>query len=259
MRIALMCSKRTNEFQMKVIEALLSGNRHEACLCLIDARQEEELFKKTIRNLKRGRGGYIIVMALKSRKKKAAISFDTEGIMKEKNVPVIFLTDFYSSGIKDAVGARSPEVMCLVGGFGIVKEPLISICPQGILSYHHGDMRRYRGMPPGFWELYNGESEMGVTVQRLSKGLDCGTPIIEKTIPILPSDDLDSLTSRAFSESRTMMREAVDIISRPDYKEQKLECYGSVYTAPNLRQYLRMKSRVSKRQKAKRPAEKGTV
>lgn len=39
-----------------------------------------------------------------------------------------------------------------------------------MLSYHHGDMRRYRGQPPGFWELYNGEREIGVTVQRLAAG-----------------------------------------------------------------------------------------
>jgi cellulose synthase/poly-beta-1,6-N-acetylglucosamine synthase-like glycosyltransferase len=43
------------------------------------------------------------------------------------------------------------------------------------------------------------------------KELDCGIPIIEKTIPILPSDDLDSLMSRAFSEYYSMMRETVDI------------------------------------------------
>ena len=66
-------------------------------------------------------------------------------------------------------------------------------------------------MLPSFWELYDGENEMEITVQWLSKELDCGIPIIEKTILILHSDDLDSLMSRAFLESYSMMREAIDI------------------------------------------------
>ena len=35
-------------------------------------------------------------------------------------------------------------------------------------------------MPPAFWELYNGEKEMGLTVQKLSVNLDSGSPLVEK-------------------------------------------------------------------------------
>jgi methionyl-tRNA formyltransferase len=72
-----------------------------------------------------------------------------------------------------------PDLLLLIGGFGIIKAPLLDLAPQGVLSYHHGDMREYRGQPPAFWELYNGEKPNRVTVQRLSPGIDCGQPIVE--------------------------------------------------------------------------------
>lgn len=44
-----------------------------------------------------------------------------------------------------------------------------------ILSYHHGDPRRYRGRPAGFYELLSGENLIGIIVQVLNNKLDGGT------------------------------------------------------------------------------------
>ena len=126
----------------------------------------------------------------------------------------------------------------MLGGFGIVKEPLLSLVPKGILSYHHGDMRKYRGQPVGFWELYHGEKEMGVTVQRLSAGLDRGTPLEEMTIPIKKGDTVSTLSNRALDSSTGMMHDALQQIQQPDYKPATIDHYGPIYTIPNLRQYL---------------------
>ena len=115
------------------------------------------------------------------------------------------------------------------------------MAPKGILSYHHGNMRKYRGQPVGFWELYNGETEMGVTVQRLAAGIDKGTPIVEKVIPIEENDDVNSLRNRALMSSTTMMHEAVQLLSDPSFSPNEIRVFGPIYTLPNLRQYLRLK------------------
>ena len=94
--------------------------------------------------------------------------------MRERNVPTLLLDDSRSDEQTQDVAELAPDVLVLIAGFGIIGEPLLSLAPHGVLAYHHGDMRRYRGMPPAFWELFNDETEMGVTVQRLSPGLDDG-------------------------------------------------------------------------------------
>jgi hypothetical protein len=60
-------------------------------------------------------------------------------------------------------------------GFGIIKGDVLQVPRWGVWSFHHGDERTYRGRPPGFWELVNGERVVGSILQRLTERLDAGT------------------------------------------------------------------------------------
>lgn len=59
-------------------------------------------------------------------------------------------------------------------GFGILRGRVLDVGKVGIWSYHHGDNRVNRGLPPGFWEVYNNEPVTGLTLQRLRAELDGG-------------------------------------------------------------------------------------
>lgn len=59
-------------------------------------------------------------------------------------------------------------------GMGLLRVPDEAACSIPILSYHHGDPRRFRGRPAGFYELLGDERVVGQIVQRLSGQLDAG-------------------------------------------------------------------------------------
>ena len=59
--------------------------------------------------------------------------------------------------------------------FGIIRGDILQSARYGIWSFHHGDPDKYRGMPPGFWEIYNNDPVTGVILQRLTEKLDSGT------------------------------------------------------------------------------------
>ena len=59
-------------------------------------------------------------------------------------------------------------------GLGLLRVPDERSSSIPILSYHHGDPRRFRGRPAGFYELLAGEPVIGQIVQRLSNRLDAG-------------------------------------------------------------------------------------
>ncbi|MBU1995865.1 MAG: hypothetical protein KKF78_01780, partial [Candidatus Omnitrophica bacterium] len=59
-------------------------------------------------------------------------------------------------------------------GFGIIRGEILKVPKYGIWSFHHGDAEKYRGLPPGFWEIYNNEPFTGVMLQRLTEKLDSG-------------------------------------------------------------------------------------
>ena len=154
------------------------------------------------------------------------------------NIDVIETNEPYSQTTIEKIKEYDLDLLILTGGFRIIKKKILDITPLGVLSYHHGDMRKYRGMPPALWELYNNEKEMGVTVQVLSPGLDSGIPVEEKKIAISKKDTLKILQKRASDESVDMLYKALVKLSKKDYEPEKIDKFGKVYTLPNLRQWV---------------------
>lgn len=240
MRIVVLCSSGLNVFQQNVLKPIVGDRSMEIVGAMIDDRPKPSFKKRFMKNLKRGRGGYMLVMFFKSRRHKSDPSVSSRVFFEKIGVPCIETLEPYHETTVMKLKAWQPEVMVMLGGFGIVKEPLLSLAPQGILSYHHGNMRKYRGQPVGFWELYYGETEMGVTVQRLAAGIDKGTPIVERVVPIEKNDNVKSLCDRAMTSSIDMMYEALRKIGELGFNPAEIHEFGPVYTLPNLRQYLRL-------------------
>lgn len=69
---------------------------------------------------------------------------------------------------------HSLDLLLRLGGRGIYRDAVIDIARLGMVSVHHGDNRKYRGGPPGFWEVVNGDDACGYVVQRLTPVLDGG-------------------------------------------------------------------------------------
>ena len=238
MKIIILSSNSLDDFQQKVLQPIVDDSSIEIVGVLVDCRPRPSLKKRFLKNLKRGRGGYMIVMLFKSLVARKKPSVAAREFFADKGITCIETQQPYSEETIQRMSELQPAVMVMLGGFGIIKEPLLSLAQHGILSYHHGDMRKYRGQPVGFWELYHNEKEMGVTVQRLAAGIDKGIPIVEKTIPIEKKDTVSTLRIRALYNSTGMMHEALNLIQQPNFEPAIIDHYGPVFTIPNLRQYL---------------------
>ena len=59
-------------------------------------------------------------------------------------------------------------------GFGILKGEILNTAKFGIWSFHHDDELKYRGGPPCFWEIYQGDNVTGTILQRITEKLDSG-------------------------------------------------------------------------------------
>jgi hypothetical protein len=64
--------------------------------------------------------------------------------------------------------------MILRFGFNIIRGEILNIPTYGVWSFHHGDYLKYRGGPPGFWEIYNEDPWSGAILQKLTDKLDDG-------------------------------------------------------------------------------------
>lgn len=247
LRIGFLAGRTLREHHLRALEPILADGQFEVPLMLVDARPPKTTGRKVMQHLRKGCGAYILVLALGSLHAKPAHGVETREFCRRNGIECLETDSPYSPQISDRLRARQLDVLGLLCGFGIIREPLLSVCPKGILSYHHGDMRKYRGMPPGLWELYHGEKEVGITVQKIAAGLDCGLPIAEKHIPIRPDDTLDTLGARLRLEGQGLMYAALKKVADPDFTPAPIRELGQMYTLPNLRQWLTLQGRIAGR------------
>ncbi len=84
----------------------------------------------------------------------------------------------------------------VVLGTRVLKRCVFSIPRIGCINLHKGKVPEYRGMPPGFWELYESQAAAGVTVHFIDDGLDTGDIVGEAEVSIHGADTTTTLEKK---------------------------------------------------------------
>ena len=98
------------------------------------------------------------------------------GINSIEVTPLISDSGFiyrYSSNDLQEIKKQNLDLL-IRGGSGFLKGEILNVCPEGIISFHHGDNDVKRGGPPAFWEVYQREDCTGFIIQILNEELDGG-------------------------------------------------------------------------------------
>jgi len=85
---------------------------------------------------------------------------ETAALMRNKQVPLIFYRQTNIDDVVEEVEIINPDIIWLVNGLGIIKQPLLRSCRHGVISSHHGNMRKHRGQLQAFWELLDNKRGM---------------------------------------------------------------------------------------------------
>ena len=75
-------------------------------------------------------------------------------------------SEYFSPADLDAIRTHDLDFV-LRFGFGIIRGEILDVPRYGVWSFHHGDEARYRGTPPGFWEVSRQDPVSGAILQRL--------------------------------------------------------------------------------------------
>jgi methionyl-tRNA formyltransferase len=118
--------------------------------------------------------------------------------------------------------ARSGEgppvvVVCAFGA--LIAEPLLS--DQEVLNVHPSLLPRWRGAAPVERAIMAGDDRTGVSIMRLTAGLDEGPVCLAAGEPILPHDTYGSLAERLQELGATLLLRALD--ESPPFVEQEGE------------------------------------
>jgi folate-dependent phosphoribosylglycinamide formyltransferase PurN len=176
-------------------------------------------------------------------KKRTALSdidfFDDSDKIYSRPQPTDELGNELSSEAVECLGKTDIAIRF---GFGIVVGDALTAPTYGMLSYHHGDLRRYRGRPAGFHEFARGEPTAGVTVQNLNESLDGGDIAAFGEVDIHDATSWPAVLSRLYEASPDLLPIAVTNCVTGDLKTDPDT--GGLYTIPSTREtlmYLREK------------------
>ena len=114
------------------------------------------------------------------------------------------------NGAKAAESLREAGAdLGIVLGTRILKPTVFSIPRLGCINLHKGEVPAYRGMPPGFWELYDGRESAGVTIHYVDAGLDTGDVAAASRVPIHAKETPESLRKKLDLEGVRLLTEVV--------------------------------------------------
>ncbi len=102
---------------------------------------------------------------------------------REALAAIELVHDVHAASVIERVRRLAPDLGLIYGG-PILRPELIGIPRLGTLGIHHGRLPEYRGKKTTFWEIYHGEREAYVTIQRVDAGIDTGEVIAQAAVPI---------------------------------------------------------------------------
>jgi len=116
-----------------------------------------------------------------------------------------------------APGRRPTLVVCSFGA--LIKEPLLS--GYEILNVHPSLLPRWRGAAPLERAIMAGDQQTGVSIMRLTAGLDSGPVCLRGAEPIAVEDDYASLAGRLQALGGELLVRALE--EAPPFSEQPEE------------------------------------
>ena len=89
-----------------------------------------------------------------------------------------------------------PDLLVVAAYGQILSKDVLSIPTRGTINVHASLLPKYRGAAPVAYAILNGENQTGVTIIKVTPGLDSGDMIVREAIDILPHDTTGSLEAR---------------------------------------------------------------
>ena len=114
------------------------------------------------------------------------------------------------------IAAAAPEVVCVCAFGALITEPLLS--RYEILNVHPSLLPRWRGAAPIERAIMAGDDRTGVSIMRLTAGLDSGPVCSQQEEAIEPGDSYGTLAARLEDLGGELLIDALD--RRPDCSEQ---------------------------------------
>jgi methionyl-tRNA formyltransferase len=123
----------------------------------------------------------------------------------------------------------SPDVVLSISAAQIFEKELLALPRLGCVNIHCGKLPEYRGMLPSFWQMYNGEDRITITVHSMGEKIDEGEILLEDSIPIRKGKTLDFHMREAKKRSAQVVFTALQALDRGESKPRPVTKEKAAY------------------------------
>ena len=130
-------------------------------------------------------------------------------LARELGLDLLQAASVNEEGALARIREARPEAAAVCAFGQLVKEPLLSELP--ILNVHPSLLPRWRGAAPIERAIIAGDERTGVSIMRLTEGLDSGPVAMREEVPIGAEEDFEALSARLAGLGGEMLVGALDL------------------------------------------------
>lgn len=143
---------------------------------------------------------------------------DLTPICKQNNIPFKFVEDINAQENIMWIKSLKPDIIFCFGWSSLIKKPLLSLPPMGIVGFHPASLPQNRGRHPIIWALALGLKRTSSTFFFMDEGADSGNILSKKDIIITYEDNANTLYSKIIQSALIQIESFIPLLVDNKYK-----------------------------------------
>ena len=149
----------------------------------------------------------------------------------DEGLPLYQPASLKSEDVLARIREARAEVM-VVAAYGLIlPQRILDACRLGALNIHASLLPRWRGAAPIQRAILAGDAETGISIMKMDAGLDTGSVLMRRAIPILADDDSGTLHDKLGSLGAELIVRALADLENGALREEPQSADGVTYAA----------------------------
>lgn len=183
-RIGILLSGRGTNFEA-IADSVAAGRIPNAEIAIVISNRSEALGLESARR----RGLETLVLTSKGKERQA-----------------------HDAEVVAALNEKKVDLVCLAGYMRLLSPWFVQQFPQRILNIHPALLPAFAGLEAQKQAFDHGVKVSGCTVHFVDEQLDHGAIVVQRTVPVLDSDDEHTLAARILEQEHVAYTEAINVV-----------------------------------------------
>lgn len=135
------------------------------------------------------------------------------GLAEQHGVPLLVRSRPDDAELLSTLKEAEPDILVATNWRTWIPPEIFALPARGTLNVHDSLLPAYAGFAPLIWALINGESEVGVTAHMMDEELDAGDIVLQRAVPVAPTDTATDLFHKTIGLYGPLVLDALGLIA----------------------------------------------